>query len=271
MRLCLLFVALADSVATASVTDTLPTIDIRLLPPAQPWPELAREIVDLEHEREAVELERMHGLESVFNATVVESRRVLFGVVRRAMAALSNSGSRSGAAPATFLAASGESGNVMLLNISPLASPDAEVEERVDAMERTRSARETAVFDEAAAELHSTIDFVAAELAEHLKSNVLAYKRSVPSLQLSTLRRPRAARAGVAMFDGGLQSANVQVSAGDRAFPSQASLAQAMELRRDSSEHLVQARILELVQSLFQAQNAIIGEALETELAKAAR
>ena len=69
-----------------------------------------------------------------------------------------------------------------------------------------------------------------------------------------------------------LWKANVQVGAGDRPFPTQASLAQvlrytlwclavccahfrtgeAMELRRDSSEHLVQARILELVQSLFQ-------------------
>ena len=33
--------------------------------------------------------ERMHGLETVFNATVVESRRVLFGIVRRAMCVVS--------------------------------------------------------------------------------------------------------------------------------------------------------------------------------------
>lgn len=54
-----------------------------------------------------------------------------------------------GAGPTTFLGAPpGESGSAMLLNISPLAAPDAEVVERVDAMERTRSERETAVFDE---------------------------------------------------------------------------------------------------------------------------
>jgi hypothetical protein len=29
--------------------------------------------------------ERMHGLENIFNETLLESRRVIFGVVRRAM------------------------------------------------------------------------------------------------------------------------------------------------------------------------------------------
>ena len=96
---------------------------------------------------------------------------------------------------------------------------------------------------QAAAELRSTLDFTASELAEHLASNVLAYKRSVGGGAL------RAARRGVGMLGGGLQSvrmlllvvldcggessarlweANVQVGAGDRPFPTQASLAQVL-------------------------------------------
>jgi hypothetical protein len=39
-------------------------------------------------------------------------------------------------------------GSSMVLNLSPLAATDAEVEERVDAMERARSVRETTIFDE---------------------------------------------------------------------------------------------------------------------------
>ena len=53
---------------------------------------------------------------------------------------------------------------------------------------------------QAAAELRSTLDFTASELAEHLASNVLAYKRSVGGGAL------RAARRGVGMLGGGLQS-----------------------------------------------------------------
>jgi hypothetical protein len=83
-----------------------------------------------------------------------------------------------------------ESGSTMLLNVAPLVAPDEAIQERVDAMERVRSTRETAMFDEvrcaatmagcesvvpgglpagvawqAAAELRSTIGFVSAELA----------------------------------------------------------------------------------------------------------
>jgi len=41
-----------------------------------------------------------------------------------------------------------ESGSAMVLNVSPLPAPDAAVQERVDAMERARSTRESAMFDE---------------------------------------------------------------------------------------------------------------------------
>ena len=41
-----------------------------------------------------------------------------------------------------------EAGSAMLLNVAPMTAPDAAVQERVDAMERARSTRETAMFDE---------------------------------------------------------------------------------------------------------------------------
>ena len=67
---------------------------------------------------------------------------------------------------------------------------------------------------------------------------------------------------GMPVPEGLPQELNVRVGASDVPYPTIAGVAQDMETRRDTAEHLLRQRILELELKLLEAQNEFVKDAL---------
>ena len=111
--------------------ETLPIIEVRLTPPANPLPEVSAEIQALEKERDALEQEKTAKLEAAYNAALEGARSEISAAIGSAMQLL-GAPVVPGARRASFLglrgklvrasAGEGPSVRVKVLSVPP---PDA--------------------------------------------------------------------------------------------------------------------------------------------------
>ena len=80
-----------------------------------------------------------------------------------------------------------------------------------------------------------------------------------PATLLETMERDV---PGMPAPEGLPQQLNVRVGASDVPYPTIAGVAQDMEARRDSAEHLLRQKVLELELKLLEAENELIKDAL---------
>jgi tRNA dimethylallyltransferase len=158
-------------------------------------------------------------------------------------------------------ASEGPSVRVKVLSVPP---PDASVKSKLDAMEAKRADAEAQMLDQAIEEMGSLADVVVNELKASLQ------------LQMSTLLIPVAPETRAAVFlkvterdvpgmpapEGLPQQLNVRVGGSDIPYPTISGLAQDMETRRDTAEHLLRKKILELELKLLEATNKFAKDAL---------
>lgn len=257
LRICLLALnpAIVCSLQWPSVqlgdAERWPNIELSLAPPVRPWPQVATTIGNLESSREKTEDISMGGLQREFNKAGVEARQRVgetFGKMMKlfddpsVLRALSfarrveiNS-TLFRQLPQETLGAQVLSARVNVLPVSP---PDPSLKGKIDMIEHRRSEIEKNMFQAAFGEVRSLIDFVVNELEAELHSHL-------DTLAISqTLRH----RSGAGFLEDATRElptqTHIRIAPADMAYPTVESMVQAMENRRDTTEHLVQQRILE--------------------------
>jgi hypothetical protein len=144
-----------------------------------------------------------------------------------------------------------------VLSIPP---PDASIKSKLDAIEAQRTGIEAQMLDQAVQEMGKLTEVVVGELKTNLQMQMSALELSSLRSFLYTKEREI---PGVAVPEGLSSQLNVRVGSSEAAYPTIAGLAQDMETRRDTAEHLERQRILELQLKLLEAENEYIKQALQ--------
>jgi len=212
---------------SAAQSGATPNVEVSLAAPVKPLPEIAAGIGSLDAARESFEAGKMAEVTKAFNLALRSAKGKIGAIVGEAFAS-------SGAKAVSML-----QGVVSFkVNVLPGAAPDASVLSKIDAIEHKRSDMESAMFSAAAAEFESITDAIVSALKKELSSSS-AKLRGAAFLSLPA-------------------EAFVKVVPSDTPYPTVASLATDMETRRDISEGLAMARILELDMKLIKAELAMI-------------
>jgi hypothetical protein len=280
LKLLLLEYAIAAIVAGAGSTElqetpeTLPIIEVHLAPPANPLPEVSAEIQALEKAKDALEQDKTAKLDDAYNKALESARSEINAAVGSAMQLLDVS-PVSDTRRTSFLAVrsaavrgsagEGPSVRVKVLSVPP---PDASVKSKLDAMEAKRADAEAQVLDQAIQEMGELTAVVVNEMKESLQlqmSTLLAPTGigMVPKTRpRSLLRTTEWEVPGMPAPEGLPKQLNVRIGASDVPYPTIAGLVQDMEARRDTSEHLLRQKVLELELKLPDAENEMIKDAL---------
>jgi hypothetical protein len=255
--------------------ETLPIIDVRLSPPANPLPEVSAEIQALEKARDALEQEKMAKLEAAYNAALEGAKIQISDAVGSAMFLFQDDVAESRSAPpASFLAsrgggarveaAGGANVKVKVLTVPP---PDASIKSKLDAMEAKRTGLEAQVLDQAVQEMAALTEVVVRELKESLQLQMSAFSATEglakKSAGTSFLETKVHDEPGMPAPEGLPAQLNVRVGASEVPYPTIAGLAQDMETRRDTAENLEKQKILDLERKLLEAENEYIKGALQ--------
>lgn len=285
--------ALHRSNAVSNTLETMPIIKLSLAPPVHPLPKTSHDIHGAEKARESFEEASFVKLNTVFNSALENAKVVVGSVVDESMRMIKDADSlkilraergnrpagdsllsdakrwlasanspERGSAPALLAADDKFSVEVRL---SPASSPDLDLKEQIRSIEKQRSDFESHLFEQAMTDLHDLTAVVADELQEQIRERIQynsgsasgAASVDVPTSFLHELSRAETQEAAP-------QQANVRVLHTDGLYPTSATLLQDMQTRRDSSEDLVRARILELEMKFLMAINDIAVEAMDT-------
>jgi len=207
--------------------ESTPTVEVSLAAPVKPLPAIAGGIGSLDAARETFEAGKMAEVTAAFNS------------------ALRNAKSKIGSAMSEAFGARAVSmlqGVVSFkVHVEAGAEPDASITSKINSIEHTRSDAEAKMFDSAAAEFEGITDAIVAALKRELG-----------------VRGSKSKLRGAPAFLSLPEEAFVKVVASDTPYPTVASLSADMETRRDISEGLAMARILELDMKLIQQELAMI-------------
>lgn len=242
--------------------ETQPIIDIRLAPPANPQPEVNAEIQALEKARDSMEQEKAAKLEAAYNAALEGAKVKIGDVVSSTMRFMDTP---STLRPASFLAlrsrtGAGKGSSTVRVKVLSIPPPDASIKSKLDAIEAQRTGIEAQMLDQAVQEMGKLTEVVVGELKTNLQMQMSALELSSLRSFLYTKEREI---PGVAVPEGLSSQLNVRVGSSEAAYPTIAGLAQDMETRRDTAEHLERQRILELQLKLLEAENEYIKQALQ--------
>ena len=265
-----------DATQLQATPETLPIIEVNLAPPANPLPEVSAEIQVLEKARDALEQEKMAKLEAAYNAALEGAKSKISVAIGSAMQLFDRPPTLA-ARSTSFLAlrtkrehgraSSGEGPNVRVKVLS-VPPPDASIKSKLDAMEAKRADAEAQMLDQGIQEMGELTNVVVSELKESLQlqmSSLLIPTRgdvrlvSPAATFLATAERDV---PGMPVPEGLPQELNVRVGSSDVPYPTIAGVAQDMETRRDTAEHLLRQRILELELKLLEAENELVKDAL---------
>jgi len=260
---------------TATTSDMLPNIEVSLAPPAQPYPQAQASIGGLDKSREAFEADQMGELRARANAALHDAKRRISESVARALRVFDGAtfvnhvGFRSSAIgrsrAATFLGFGGGDAFAFKINVQPATEPtDQSINDSFDAIERARHDLEQGFFHQASKEMSALTDTVLAELEAHIQANVNAAFQGRPSVREMRKTSPVVFLETV----GSPEQANVRVVPPSAAYPTVGALVQDMENRRDISERLEHAFILDLELDLLEAENAYAEEALKAGIGR---
>jgi hypothetical protein len=255
-------------------SETSPIIEVRLVPPANPLPEVSAEIQSLEKARDALEQEKTAKLDAAYNAALENAKSRISAAVGSALQLLDASPA-SGARHPSFLelrskavrASAGQGPNVRVKVLS-VPPPDASIKSKLDAMEAKRADVEAQMLDQAIQEMGELTDVVVNELKGSLQLQmsallIPAVAGAVPKTHPPTLLETTERDVpGMPAPEGLPKQLNVRVGASDVPYPTVAGVAQDMETRRDTAEHLLRQKVLELELKLLEAENEFVKDAL---------
>lgn len=272
--------------------DTLPIIDVRLAPPHKQMPEVSAALSQLDAARVAFESDRMREVEEAYNTSLREGAEKITSAIDRLMQKFQNPAAMvshryrlqkwrngQGAQSPSLREARRDPGGHELtarINLLPIASPDASLEQHIKAIERKRSRDEGSLFKQAVSEMNALTEVVQNEV----EAQVLRHANNfLHTAQYSLDARPHAflhktvsaglLSAGQPVGASGLQlTTNVRVAASEEPFHTVSALVEDMERRRDASEELIRKRVLELELKLLQAENDLIAHHVEGWVAR---
>jgi hypothetical protein len=130
----------------------------------------------------------------------------------------------------------------------------------LDAIEAQRIGIEAQMLDQAVQEMGDLTDVVVSELKTSLQLQMAAIEKPVVASLIETKEQDI---PGMPAPEGLPKQLNVRVGSSEIPYPTIAGLAQDMEARRDTAEHLERQRVLELQLKLLEAENAHIKDALQ--------
>lgn len=256
--------------------DTMPIVQLNLEPPVHPLPKLAHDIGEAEKAREAFEEASFVKLREAFNVALVGARQIVGNAVDRSMRALSEPKKLTGMLaypgrreektalltkqrpPPAFLAADDKFS--VEVHVSPSTLPEPAVGKHVRSIEMQRSELESRLFDQAISDINDLPRLVANELEEQIGQYTQSYVRDHDRVGL--IDRQTSFLSASSHDQGATtQQANVQVLASS--YPTIESLIQDMQSRRDNTEDLVRARILELEMKFLMALNDLAANTLD--------
>jgi predicted transcriptional regulator len=151
------------------------------------------------------------------------------------------------------------------IEVLPPHEPDIAIKDKLDLIERKRSADEEHIFEQALSEFSALEAIFTSEVMAqlHAHGNGLARNKVLGFLQASNSVR----RAGSGDATPGL---SVRLGASAQPFPTVEGLTLAMEGRRDASEEVIRNRVLELESQFFETANGFLHDALRTSLSDTA-
>jgi len=240
------------SLAVEGGQENLPDVEIRLVPPSNPWPQVSAEIGSLERSREMFEAQQMDIVISTFNAELLSAKARISEVVGRAMKAFDGVKSSSfGKKTASLLALGYDPAEkfTVKVNVVGISDPDPSIKDKIDAIERKRADQEKLMFEQVSSDWQGLTDTVVNELEVQLQRNINACLGG----------RLRGKAAGLLQMPDQIK---VHVKTPEASYPTISSLVQDMEQRRDTSERLGMARTLELELKLLKAENDMIKDSL---------
>ena len=253
--------------ASGSPEEVLPVVEVSLVSPAEPLPAVSAQIGGLDRAREAAEAEGIANAHRGFNEAARKASLRIAGLTERATrifeASLMAHEQPSDARALSFASVSDGSGAggsqpvAVAVEVAQASQPDSSVTEPLlGALEAELAEKEGSLFESTAKGFDDITDIVLAE--------TLAQVQSLAD-SVATLPSNGGAGFSQAGFLAGEQppqQANVRVVAPEVPYPTVASLAQDMEVRRSISSGLVRARLLELELSLLKRENAMVRSAL---------
>lgn len=248
--------------AVARGPQNFPNIEVALAPPSNPLPQVSAFIGDLEHSREEFEAKQMNAITIAFNRELTDARARISDTVGKAMSAFDGSHLSSPSGPGhsglSFAVMDGKDDIDTLtlkVNVRAVPAADLSIRDTVGTIEHKRADQEKLMFERSKSEMRGLTDIVLSELEAQLRFQVDAC--------LGRLKGK-----GHGFFGAKPHEANVRVRTPELTFPTVTTLAQDMEKRRDTSESLAAARIMELELKLLRAENEMIKDALRASVAR---
>jgi len=227
--------------------ESLPVINVRLAAPKHPLPEVTAEIAVLEKEREKLEADLMDKLHAAFDNALASAKGRINKMIASSMQLL------DGGLQTSFLQASEPDFSIRVSTVA-VPAPDPSIKGVMDKIEAKRSDAETKLLEQAVSEMQGLTDIVLNELGAQIQAHAVSLKATAKHAAFLAVSQQESSKALPAQ-------ANVRVESG-AAFPTIASMVQAMESRRDNAESQEASAVLELELKLLQEENAMIKTAL---------
>lgn len=260
--------------------DMVPNLEVSLEPPTDPFPEISTKIGNMETSRETFEEASMGLLVKSHNAALQQLKTAITQVVGNAMHAFADpsvsvfvesamNGSARGqrtAAP-TFVAvnnkqhARGEDLSVKI-NVLPGMAVDPTIENKIASIDGGRYQQEKQFFESAAADTRALTTFFISEVEGQLQAQVNAIKGFLRRRSIARGFLRAAERNSRKAIRALPKQANIQIVTSDVPYPTVASLVQDMQSRRDVTENLATAKVLDMQMNMLKAANLMLKEAL---------
>jgi hypothetical protein len=234
----------------------LPTVEISLDPPRNPYPSLSAAITKMETNRESSQADHMSNLQSVMKEELQYAEERIQQVARRFTSGL-------GKESLGLIEKSEGSLSAYVSVISSPWQPTRAIEHKVDTMEQKLTAADESWFRELAREARELTDFIVEVAESEMREAVATIHGASASKSASGFLKVSEARVQKESLP---HMANVQVIASSVPYPSFASLVQDMETRREISENLERARALDLLSTLMSAENDLLEKSLRSAI-----
>jgi len=280
--LLLLLALSADAVPSWPIAysyspDTMPIIEVRLAPPRKPMLEVGLFLDSLESGRTHFEADQMLEVEAAYKTSLddvlgnlpafVDHHMWLLEEHAAFMSTRQPQKTQAGRHTPSFLGSHQANGHELTarINLLPVKQPDASLERNINEIEQKRTRDEGKVFKQAVSEMAGLAKIVQneaeAQIVRHVNACLHALKFGPRAGQATFLAGSIGfLSAQLPLPQSGSQlTTNVRVMASEEPFNSVASMVVDVERRRDTSEGMLRARILELELKLLQAANDIVG------------
>lgn len=265
-------------VPESTSADALPTLEVSLAAPAQPFPQVSAELSSLDMSREAMQSMSVRTAQQSYAAALESAKTEIGSKIGKLMqifddpAILKHEAQRreqfASKGTASFLAhrqrvAFPEAKSSVRLNVGRAPPLDGSIIGSIDAMEHKRSEQDKARNEQVAAEMDALTRLVVNELEASINEEVAAALGRGEAQGTSGLSLSNFAEFSQNRLPA---QANVRVVAADVPYPTVASLVQDMEARRDVSEQLEAALIFDLELNLVKEEVAVARDTLTSAI-----